>query len=171
MVQTDHEQLATKALSALGKFLRNSAQQQSSFDAIVSSSKRVNASSICCCYSSYGPEFTQGSKYCTVLLQGGRATLQKLFTEEALLPRALRQKILDLIGDLSSSRLQQEPVSTGCAMGPLRRLACMLMCSCALGRQSGRLDNSRGGLDCGACCNSLGRGHCSCRRQSFWRRW
>jgi hypothetical protein len=40
-------------------------------------------------------------------------TLQKLFADESL-AQPLRQKILDLIGDLSSSSLQREPVSTRC---------------------------------------------------------
>jgi hypothetical protein len=42
-------------------------------------------------------------------------TLQKLFADESL-AQPLCQKILDLIGDLSSSSLQQEPVGTGCAL-------------------------------------------------------
>ena len=50
----------------------------------------------------------------TALLQGGMDTLQKLFADESL-SQPLRQKILDLVGDLSSSSLQQEPVGTGCA--------------------------------------------------------
>ena len=74
-------------------------------------------------------------------------TLRKLFADESI-SQPLRQKVLDLIGDLSSGSLQQEPVGTGCALlhsGILRdwlHVADILAGSNRLGRRQGRRASS-----------------------------
>jgi hypothetical protein len=113
-VQSDHAQTATKGLYALGKFLQNSPQQQQRFSDQVSTQEGEHVQ-----VALLVPTEIRCHQCCSDAKsrwpQGGMDILQKLFADGSL-SRALRQKMLDLMGDLYSGGLQQEPVRPGCAL-------------------------------------------------------